>query len=162
MTRVNATGAVSGFLYGNVRQCSGCAEVKPVTAFHKRVDGSPMRKCKDCYNAKCRDYRKQNRAAVAARDRIRSTNPERLKQIAAYSVVKRRQHNAKSLVAYHIKAGNLIPEPCFLCGEKAEAHHPDYDQPLDVVWLCRPHHMQAHALAKKPAQTVIRIGMTQD
>lgn len=29
---------------------------------------------------------------------------------------------------------------------KPEAHHPDYANPLDVVWLCPAHHKQAHAL----------------
>ena len=48
-----------------------------------------------------------------------------------------------------VRDGRLIPLPCFICGIKAEAHHPDYDQPLSVVWLCPSHHKQAHALVKK-------------
>lgn len=42
--------------------------------------------------------------------------------------------------------GLLKKQPCWVCGEKAIAHHPDYDRPLDVVWLCQPHHKQTHAL----------------
>jgi hypothetical protein len=41
--------------------------------------------------------------------------------------------------------------PCLLCGEKAEAHHTDYDMLLDVIWLCPAHHKQAHAMARKAA-----------
>ena len=26
------------------------------------------------------------------------------------------------------------------CGKKAETHHPDYDKPYEIVWLCRQHH----------------------
>ena len=45
-----------------------------------------------------------------------------------------------------IRRGLVTPEPCVICGEpKAEAHHPDYDRPLAVQWLCRQHHKQAHA-----------------
>jgi hypothetical protein len=35
--------------------------------------------------------------------------------------------------------------PCEVCGAlSAEAHHKDYSRPLDVVWLCRKHHMELH------------------
>ena len=62
-----------------------------------------------------------------------------------------RQRNKKKLAAHNavskaVLRKGLIPHPCWVCGEKAEAHHPDYDRPLDVVWLCQPHHKQAHAL----------------
>lgn len=43
------------------------------------------------------------------------------------------------------RLGILTPEPCEVCGEKAEAHHDDYDRPGDVRWLCRRHHRQVHA-----------------
>lgn len=56
---------------------------------------------------------------------------------------------AQSAVSNAIRDGRMerwpvcaIPE----CERKPEAHHPDYDRPLDVVWLCRPHHQQAHAI----------------
>jgi hypothetical protein len=56
---------------------------------------------------------------------------------------------AQYAVSNAVRSGKLIPLPCFICGIKAEAHHPDYDQPLSVVWLCPSHHKQAHALVKK-------------
>lgn len=44
-----------------------------------------------------------------------------------------------------VKRGLVTPQPCEVCGEpKAEAHHPDYDRPLLVMWLCRPHHKALH------------------
>ncbi|MDR6389195.1 hypothetical protein [Paraburkholderia phenoliruptrix] len=67
-----------------------------------------------------------------------------------------RQRNKKKIAAHNaiskaILRGHIEAQPCFVCGEKAEAHHPNYDAPLDVVWLCPPHHKQAHALVKKAA-----------
>jgi hypothetical protein len=47
-----------------------------------------------------------------------------------------------------VKNGRVMKHPCWVCGEAAEAHHPDYSRPLDVVWLCSAHHKQAHALVK--------------
>lgn len=44
-----------------------------------------------------------------------------------------------------IYSGKLKKEPCAICGElDVDAHHPDYSQPLDVIWLCRPHHQEIH------------------
>lgn len=43
------------------------------------------------------------------------------------------------------RLGLLVPQPCEVCGAGAEAHHPDYDRPGDVRWLCRKHHRQLHA-----------------
>jgi ribosomal protein S27AE len=41
--------------------------------------------------------------------------------------------------------GRLIRQPCEVCGEKkVEAHHDDYDKPLDVRWLCPAHHAETH------------------
>jgi len=44
-----------------------------------------------------------------------------------------------------LKRGKLVKTPCMVCGEsEVEGHHPDYSRPLDVVWLCRKHHMEIH------------------
>lgn len=42
-------------------------------------------------------------------------------------------------------ARTLARLPCFMCGNpKTVGHHPDYDQPMQVVWLCEEHHNQLH------------------
>ncbi|RUU86112.1 hypothetical protein EOB59_29975 [Mesorhizobium sp. M7A.F.Ca.MR.176.00.0.0] len=44
-----------------------------------------------------------------------------------------------------LNRGLVIQEPCRVCGAlDAEAHHPDYDRPMDVDWLCRLHHRREH------------------
>lgn len=45
-----------------------------------------------------------------------------------------------------LRLGVIERQPCAVCGDlRAEAHHPRYDQPLVVEWLCRQHHRQLHA-----------------
>lgn len=45
-----------------------------------------------------------------------------------------------------LRLGVIEQQPCEVCGEaKSEAHHPDYDRPLTVRWLCRKHHKALHA-----------------
>lgn len=43
------------------------------------------------------------------------------------------------------RLGLLSPQPCEICGqEQVHAHHPDYEQPNVVQWLCPKHHKAAH------------------
>jgi hypothetical protein len=52
---------------------------------------------------------------------------------------------ATSIVSGALRKGVLKRKPCAVCGKlKVQAHHPDYDYPLRVVWLCRKHHSAEH------------------
>jgi hypothetical protein len=40
-----------------------------------------------------------------------------------------------------LRRGIVKRKPCVVCGaEKVDGHHPDYDRPAHVVWMCRRHH----------------------
>jgi len=51
-------------------------------------------------------------------------------------------------IAYKaFKEGKVEKTPCQKCGkEKVEMHHPDYAEPLQIVWLCKRCHMMADGL----------------
>jgi hypothetical protein len=89
---------------------------------------------------------------VRSYDRMRSSQPHRkaknLANSKAWRVKFPDRARAQVSVAKAIGSGDLKKLPCMVCGLDAVAHHPDYDQPLDVVWLCQPHHKQAHAIVK--------------
>ncbi len=52
---------------------------------------------------------------------------------------------ARGLVSAALKRGDLVRGPCEQCGaDPAEGHHDDYAKPLDVRWLCNPHHREHH------------------
>jgi len=51
---------------------------------------------------------------------------------------------AHTAINHALRDKKLFELPCFICGEKAEAHHHSYSLPLDVVWLCKKHHMEIH------------------
>lgn len=56
---------------------------------------------------------------------------------------------ARRAVAYAVKMGKLKkPSECECCGseKRLEGHHIDYNQPLEVEWLCRKCHMLLHKL----------------
>ena len=61
------------------------------------------------------------------------------------SMTKYSKDTCHNLVAKALREGTLEKEPCFVCGDnKSVAHHPDYNLPLDVVWLCHRDHMKLH------------------
>lgn len=62
---------------------------------------------------------------------------------SALSEEARMRSNARAYLNVYIKRGKVRRERCF-CGEPAEAHHEDYSKPLDVIWLCRAHHLARH------------------
>lgn len=56
-----------------------------------------------------------------------------------------KKERARAKVRYALKTGQLIKFACRDCGElETEAHHEDYNKPLDVIWVCKPCHAIIH------------------
>lgn len=78
-----------------------------------------------------REYRKTHKADKRRRSKeYAKAHPEKIK--ARYTL-----NNA-------LKRGELERKPCEICGKKAEAHHDNYDKPLEVKWLCPKCHAEYH------------------
>jgi len=133
------------------KKCFKCHTVTPLTEFYKHAamaDGY-LNKCKKCTKKDALEHRIKNIERIREYDRIRSKNSERMKiaseiSKAWYQADKRRLqcHNA---VTRAVKKGTLIRLPCIRCGSKKSlAHHENYDEPLNVMWLCQPCHKQRH------------------
>jgi hypothetical protein len=138
-----------------MKKCFKCSVEKPLVEFYKHsqtADGY-LNKCKSCTKQDVHEHRHgKGREYVLAYDRIRAKNPKREAKNLIRSVEYRKQFaerkQAQSLLRSAVLKGDVMPMACWCCGNKAEAHHPDYSRPLDVVWLCSSHHKQAHALTK--------------
>ena len=57
---------------------------------------------------------------------------------------RRKRIKARNDLNHHLRDKNIKRQPCEICGEPAEAHHDNYDEPLKVRWLCFKHHRQWH------------------
>lgn len=86
------------------------------------------------------------------RDKVRYWSKRYYAQNPRQYPVPRAEKRAQHIVEYEIRTGRLIPQPCEVCGEKAEAHHDDYSKPLDVRWLCRIHHCALHVAQRDAAR----------
>jgi hypothetical protein len=126
--------------------CRACKTDKPEAAFY----ASNRACCKECVKARVTAHRLENIDRIRAYDRMRASQPHRVannfKQSQAWRQEYPNRRRAQGLVQHALRSGRLNKQPCWVCGGDAVAHHPDYDRPLDVVWLCQPHHKQAHAL----------------
>lgn len=137
------------------KTCFKCGSTKPLSEFycHSRMADGHLNKCKACTKRDVRENRAANIERVRLYDRQRASRPERRASAQAVQAAWRAQHPnrraAHIAVNNALRAGRMQRLPCLVCGGKAEAHHPDYDRPLDVVWLCPAHHKQAHALVNQ-------------
>ena len=50
------------------------------------------------------------------------------------------RNQARRIAKRALALGQLEPQQCQVCNSSAEMHHPNYSEPLQVVWLCRKHH----------------------
>ena len=59
-----------------------------------------------------------------------------------FSADEKIKRKANNYVNNAIKNGELIKQPCEICGinDYVEAHHKDYNKPKDINWLCIKHH----------------------
>jgi len=138
------------------KTCFKCQTVKPLDEFYKHsaMGDGYLNKCKECNKKDALEHRLKNIEKVKKYDRERSKLPERMKLSAQVTRVWRaedsRRAKAHSAVARAINKGKLTRQSCIRCGnKKTEAHHEDYDKPLDIVWLCCPCHKQRHKEIKQ-------------
>lgn len=109
--------------------------------------------CGFCAKCKRRIYMRQYYRANAGRcrEQARAGRARRLEAARAYDrarghrIYDEAKERARRVIAHAVADGTLVRQPCEVCGQSnAEAHHDDYTQPLEVRWLCRPHHMELH------------------
>lgn len=63
----------------------------------------------------------------------------------------KRRANARGYAKVYLRRGKLSKRPCHCGKRKVEMHHRDYSKPLEVVWLCRTHHLLEHGKIQRKA-----------
>ena len=143
-----------------MKTCFKCGVCQPLSEFyrHERMADGHLNKCKACTKKDTFERRHGNgREKVLAYEMARSSRHERveLRKKTTKEWVERnpRERKCQNDVANAVRSGRLFKWPACAVPEcestRPVAHHPDYGQPLQVVWLCQAHHKQAHALTDR-------------
>lgn len=155
-----------------MKKCFKCGGVKSLDCFykHSKMADGHLNKCKECTKRDVTEHYFDNHERMLKYNRVRSRKPECVERRKKYAAklaeefkadpekkmvlnIKKKEWIKKNTVkrAAHIivnnavRDGRLIRQPCQVCGiEKSEAHHENYEKPLDVMWLCKKHHTETH------------------
>ena len=117
----------------------------------------PVKTCSKCggeYPATTEFFREEKRASVPAlraqcRECDRTWTRDNRERQNEYKARWKERHPSKTQAHHMVEAaldhGRLAREPCEACGSPdTQSHHDDYSKPLDVRWLCIPHHAEWH------------------
>lgn len=152
------------------RICCVCKESLDLELF-ERKKGKPFDKgyrCKKCANGLSKKYREEHKEYFKKylqeygktyvkkhhRKYKRVVTEARREYIKLYWKTHKKELTtqkirARVLFNHHVQTGKIKKGSCFVCGNAiAEAHHPDYSKPFNVLWLCREHHAKLHAELK--------------
>lgn len=113
------------------RQCSKCKETKPDDCFGK------SRYCRSCMKSYNKDYHLKVKGTSWRKKQTRAAQEKNKAKFPQRRKARRRLEAA-------VRSGRVEKLPCEVCGHVAEAHHENYDKPLEVRWLCKDHHEEVH------------------
>ena len=89
--------------------------------------GDPVKRAR--FLAQCSEHRKRNKERLAEYDKKRDKD----------------KLHARQAIRDRVYMGTLTRQPCEICGKPdAHAHHDNYEQWLNVKWLCPEHHAKEH------------------
>lgn len=143
------------------RTCSICKSAKPLSDFtssNKRTSGVGSW-CRECSGGRGRArYREDIVASRAAR---RACEKSRYEAGVRQSRPPKWQHNVHAAVNRALRRGLLArPGNCERCGAKEdriEAHHDDYEKPLEVMWLCVACHRVRHQELEREGRDPVEL-----
>jgi len=75
--------------------------------------------------------------------------PYKKKKVCFEEITTHKDKQKKAWTAVHkaLRKGKLVKQPCIHCGNPdTQAHHADYDKPLEVAWLCDSCHKKLHSI----------------
>ena len=94
-----------------------------------------------------REYYDKNKEVILKKaKKYAQENRELLNKIAReYYKKNKEKSSVRSKTRDAVKKGLLIKKDCRICGNKeSEIHHQDYNNYLDIIWLCRKCHLNLH------------------
>lgn len=159
------------------KTCFKCNEHKPLKDFyvHPQMGDGHLNKCKECTKRDTAErseklskvpewvllerMRHRLKSAMARLEgaATRLTPAQKAEVTEKYRSKYPEKRAAHYAVAKAIRAEILKKQPCEKCGAvKVQAHHDDYSKPLEVRWLCVPHHNEHH-VAERDREIIAKL-----
>lgn len=151
------------------RFCRECEEIKPIGEFTPPFS----KKIRYIYCRTCRGLVARRPPTQTFEDRrIMENTPRQCSECLHIFSAEFFRHSASicsSCFWERVKVRNMTvlalaqgiierKKKCQECGEAAlEMHHPDYSQPLWVIWLCKTCHRRTHVNLKRQRQGKVAI-----
>ncbi len=131
-----------------MKECRSCGQGKPLNQFYRHglmADGH-LNSCKDCRKDYAKRYCRTTRGKEIDKKREGTAKRKawKKKYQRKYRGENKLKYKARTIIGNLLRSEKLKRKPCETCGGYAEAHHEDYNKPLEVIWLCRLHHRQQH------------------
>lgn len=122
-------------------KCKRCGEERP-----EKFYGSYKTTCGKCQRVRKRLYQRQYYRQWYA-ENGRARNEHYQEGILEWQEEHPDRVRACEIISYAVKTGKINkPESCETCHRitRLSAHHKDYSEPLEVVWLCSSCHKLIH------------------
>jgi hypothetical protein len=112
----------------------------------KNIYANKEKGYKICHVCSSKEYQKRKvyirNWHIANRDRVRKyrikyNNTKRKNELNRF------RDSVRGIVGRAIKTNKIQKKPCLVCGNsKSQAHHDDYNKPLEIKWFCPIHHRE--------------------
>lgn len=124
-----------------LRTCKTCKAEKPIDKFELNEKWR-RRECTSCrFKKKNKTPSRQKWSKKYRRDKSKQYN----KHWKNWKKKNGKQYSSNSEWTKFKRRNDIHYLPCVVCGNKSEAHHPDYSKPLLILYLCRSHHQEIHS-----------------
>lgn len=165
-----------------MKRCFKCRVEKPLTDFypHPMMADGHLNKCKACARTDSerrrleklndpdwvdREMKRSREKMARSRSEGTAEKPSREQRRLAlekHAAIFPLKNHARLAVGNAVRDGTLKRMPCVVCGSAdSEAHHEDYSNPLDVVWLCPKHHAARHVELRRIARRAPKPSMME-
>jgi hypothetical protein len=137
--------------------CGSCRTCKNRETQRRRRERDP-----DAHRRKNAAWRDENRGTHNALQREYAKTPEGRRVEAERQKRDRQKVYARNAVQRALRSGELVRGGCARAGQdghecrgRIEAHHADYEKPLEVEWLCSAGHAEADAAREQACPAAV-------
>ena len=137
--------------------CRKCSVNKEIENYYKhpQMGDGHLNICIECVKRRTKEWYEKNEEQIRVKEKIRNAKPERRKHLSKnakeWRIKNPVAYKAQTAVGNALRDGKIFKRPCRFCGtkENIHAHHKDYVNFLDVIWLCaKCHHRMHHDIPK--------------